>query len=143
VDLTQRIGLLEKAALFALLQAECLAGVAVALEEECHPEAHVIYEPGDPADFLYLVSEGQVRLEFAGGRGFEVGAGQSFGFEEVLSGGARVHSARSVGACRLLRLDQTRARQLAIDDPGLAQGAIRVLLAREGGQPAANVVPLH
>jgi CRP-like cAMP-binding protein len=131
MDLIERIACLERSDLFAFVEAECLARAATALEEESVPAARTIYEPDEPADFLYVLCEGSpVRLRL-GELSCVVAPGQCFGYEEVLSEGERRHWARAEGSCLLLKLDATQARKLLAEDPGLARGAIRALLARQ------------
>lgn len=137
MDLIERIAVLERAGLFAFVEAECLAQAALALEEEEASAGRRLYCVGEPADFLYLLCEGKVRLSL-GGAELVVGPGECFGFEEVLSEGERAHSATAETPCRLLRLERGQARRLLEDDPGLARGAIRELLKRQAGG-----APLH
>jgi NTE family protein len=131
MDLIDRLASLERARLFAFLQADCLASIALALEEESIPASQIIYGPGEAADCIYLLCEGgPVRLAF-GGRIREVAPGECFGFEEVLAGCERRHGARCEGACLLLKLDRSRALNLLAEDSGLSRGAVAALLARQ------------
>lgn len=133
MDLIERLACLELAGLFAFVQAECLAQAALALEEERLEAGRVVFAAGEPADFLYLVCKGRVRLEFAG-HTFWAGPGECFGFEEVLSEGERVHTARAEEGCLLLRLEREQARRLLEEDAGFARGAVRELMMRQLGR---------
>jgi len=72
-----------------------------------------LFGAGDPADSLYVVQSGEVRLlDGASGEPFAtVGPGASFGEQALLPGGLRTASARAVGAvtCLVITADSLRA----------------------------------
>ncbi|MFH0810070.1 MAG: cyclic nucleotide-binding domain-containing protein [Pseudomonadota bacterium] len=138
MDLIQRLTYLEKADLFAFVQAECLAKAALAMTSREVLTPEILYEQSEPADFAYLLCQGsKVRLRYADGVGYEVSPGECFGYEEIFSEAEeRHHGARCLGACILLRLEHAEALSLAAEDPGLFRGAIKALMLRRPLPPA-------
>lgn len=59
---------IEKAYLFQGMSPEFMGELSRSLTREVHRKGDVLFKAGDPADFLYVIEEGRVRLS-AGDRG--------------------------------------------------------------------------
>jgi CRP/FNR family transcriptional regulator, cyclic AMP receptor protein len=98
-------------------------------------DGDVVFMQGQPADSLYFVMRGKVRLTVATPEGKEaivatLGAGELFG-EGCLAGQAlRMATAASVGGCRLTRIEKPMMRRLLHDEPGLAAIFVTHLVSR-------------
>jgi CRP/FNR family transcriptional regulator, cyclic AMP receptor protein len=98
-------------------------------------DAETIFVQGQPADSLYFLVRGKVRLSVATHDGKEaivatMAAGQFFG-EGCLAGQLlRVATAVSVGACRLTKVDKPAMARMLHQDADCAEMFITHLLAR-------------
>jgi CRP/FNR family cyclic AMP-dependent transcriptional regulator len=94
-----------------------------------------IFMQGQPADSLYFVLRGKVRLGVATREGKEaivatLGAGEFFG-EGCLAGQPqRMATAISVGDCSLTQVSKPMMAQLLREEPGLAEMFVTHLVAR-------------
>jgi len=95
----------------------------------------VVFSQGDPADALFYLQEGRIRITVSSAEGKEaviaiLGAGTFFG-EGCLAGQAlRMSTATTVGACLILRLEKTRVVRLLHEDPGFAEIFLKYVLTR-------------
>jgi CRP/FNR family cyclic AMP-dependent transcriptional regulator len=98
-------------------------------------ENHIIYMQGAPADALYFILEGKVKLTAASPEGKEaiiatLGPGEFFG-EGCLAGApTRLKTATSVGACTLTRVDKPTMVRLLREEQGLAEMFATHLIAK-------------
>jgi CRP/FNR family cyclic AMP-dependent transcriptional regulator len=94
-----------------------------------------IFMQGQPADSLYFVLHGKVRLGVATREGKEaivatLGAGEFFG-EGCLAGQPmRMATAISVGTCTLTQVNKPTMLRLLREEPGLAESFVTHLVAR-------------
>jgi CRP-like cAMP-binding protein len=93
----------------------------------------VIYEQGGPAEFLYLVVEGEVQVRYKPEDGpaltlTRVPAGGVVGWSAALGNPMYTSSAVPTGDCRLLRIRSADLRQLYRQDPETG-GRVLELLA--------------
>ena len=104
-----------------------LANVAQEIEIS---QGEILYGEDDPADALYLVVEGRVRLS-AGGRVLsEVGPGQAFGTWALVDDSRRGHRADCVEDGLALALLRSDFYEKAAGDVTLLQEVVRVLAKR-------------
>lgn len=85
--------------------------------EECtYRSGEVIFAEGEPADNMFIVLEGQIRVTRRVGSDESLivvhGPGEFTGELSLLTGGLAVASGRAEGECRTLRIDSTTFRQL-------------------------------
>ncbi len=101
---------------------------------ECE-SGHSIFMQGQPADSLFFLQRGKVKLAVASHDGKEgivatLGPAEFFG-EGCLAGQpSRMATAISVGGCTLARVDKATMARLLHEDPGLAEMFVARLLAR-------------
>jgi CRP-like cAMP-binding protein len=98
-------------------------------------ENDTIFMQGQPADSLYFLLRGKVRLAVATQEGKEaivatLGPGEFFG-EGCLAGQPlRMATAISVGACTLTKVEKPMMARMLHEEPGLAEAFVTQLLAR-------------
>lgn len=96
---------------------------------------HTIFTQGQPADSLFFLLRGKVRLAVATHEGKEaivatLGSGQFFG-EGCLAGQPlRMVTATSVGDCTLTKVEKPAMAQILLEEPGLARVFVTHLLSR-------------
>ena len=107
-----------------------------------------LFRGGDPADRLYLVRTGRLRVLVDGEDGpkvvRELGPGDVLGELALLTGSPRSASARAVRDSELLALNAARFDALIADDPEFARGLLRELagqLQRSGGLTIPSTRP--
>lgn len=93
-------------------------------------EGDRIYMETDPADALYVVVEGRVRLSADGRTMAEVGPGEAFGTWSLVDQYERGHSAHCVEDGLTLALHRDEFYDLAASDLSLLQGLVRLLAKR-------------
>ncbi len=91
--------------LFAHCNAEEVLRLAAIATEEHFEKNQVIYRRDDPADKLFCVVEGRVRLEADGERRTVIGANGRFGVFDILSGRPRMSDALATTDSRLLAIE--------------------------------------
>jgi len=91
--------------LFAHCNAEEVLRLAAIASELSFEKNEVIFRRNEPADSLYCVVEGRVRLDADGEKGAVVGANGRFGVFDILSGRARLGDAVAVVESRVLVIE--------------------------------------
>jgi len=126
----ERVLILKRADLLKDVGPRQLLGLAEIAWEIEIAEGETIYDEDDPADALYLVVEGQVRLS-AGERVIsEVGPGEAFGTWALVDDGRRGHRARCMADGVALALQRADFYDRAAADPTLLEEFVRVLAKR-------------
>jgi hypothetical protein len=92
-------------------------------------KGETIYQEEDPADALYMVVEGRVRI-VTGDRVSEVGPGEAFGTWALVDDSARGHRAECVEDGRTLALNRDEFYDVAAGDLTLLQEVVRALARR-------------
>ena len=96
---------LQSSDLFALCKAEEVLRIAGIARQRRYPAGATIYEQSGPAEMLYVVVHGEVKLQGGDGPPRSIARLQTFGVREILCG--RLHD-RDAIACRdtlLLAID--------------------------------------
>lgn len=88
---------------FAFLDALKISEIADLLELKRVPADFLIINEGDPADAIYFISVGQVKVELSSGP-IRLGAGDFFGEIALLKECKRTASVRSISPCELMVL---------------------------------------
>jgi hypothetical protein len=104
-----------------------LAGVAREIEIF---EGDTIYKEEDPADALYMVVEGRVRLSTGEKTMSEVGPGEAFGTWALVDDSARGHRAECIEDGLTLALHRDEFYDVAAGDLTLLQEVVRALAKR-------------
>ena len=98
-------------------------------EEVTFIDGETVMRLGEPADALYLVLEGAVRVERPG-RLTQIVPGELVGEIQVLAGGPRTANVHAEGAVRLLRVPREAVIAALEADARAAMGLIEVLATR-------------
>jgi CRP-like cAMP-binding protein len=93
---------LQSSDLFAFCKAEEILRIAGIARERRYPAGARIYQQSDPAEMLYLVVHGEVKLQGADGPPGVIGRLQSFGVREILCG--RLHDQDAIATRETLAL---------------------------------------
>jgi CRP-like cAMP-binding protein len=135
----RKLELLRDVPLFADLDAQSLDAVGVLAREIELPEGHVLMLQGEPGDAFYVIVEGTVRVERAGGTVRSMSAGGFLGEIALLEGGTRTATATCVTTCRLLAIQRHEFLRLMSAFPHIER-RIRQASARRphsrDGEPA-------
>ncbi|KRF01198.1 hypothetical protein ASG87_12380 [Frateuria sp. Soil773] len=130
------VSLLARNPLFAMLDRAALEGLSAQLGWFCLPGGRPLFEPGEPADALYLLKSGSLGV-FAGDDGAHPGeplhlvtAGECVGEISLLGGSARNRGVRALRDSELLRLDRAAFEALVGRYPQAMLGITRTALAR-------------
>lgn len=98
-------------------------------------DCEVIFSQTDPADALFYIQRGKVRITVVSNRGKQaviaiLGTGNFFG-EGCLAGQlVRMSSAAAMGACSLVRLEKAVAMAVIRDQPAFSELFLQYLLSR-------------
>jgi cyclic nucleotide-binding protein len=92
-------------------------------------KGETIYQEEDPADALYMVVEGRVRI-VTGDRTSEVGPGEAFGTWALVDDSGRGHRAECIEDGRTLALHRDEFYDVAAGDLTLLQEVVRALARR-------------
>ena len=93
-------------------------------------QGHRIYDETDPADALYMLVEGRVRLTMEGGVISEVGPREAFGTWSLVDDSERKHRAECIEDGLMLALRRDDFYDVAAGDTTLLQEIIRALAKR-------------
>jgi CRP/FNR family cyclic AMP-dependent transcriptional regulator len=97
-----KLELLKTVPLFADLDERSLDAVGVLAREIEVAADHILMLEGEPGDEFYVIVEGTIRVERAGGAARSMTAGGFLGEIALLEGGPRTATATCVTDCRLL-----------------------------------------
>src|SRR6266571_366221 len=108
-EIGERVTLLEQAPLFSVLRGEDMRDLADKFHAVRYRKGEVIFREGEPAERLFLIDEGRVKLSIASPTGQELlvavlGRGQIFGELAVVDWGNREMDARAMEDARLFTL---------------------------------------
>jgi CRP-like cAMP-binding protein len=100
-----------------------------------HVKGEVIFSQTDPADALFYIQKGKVKLTVVSNRGKQaviatLGVGDFFG-EGCLAGQLlRMYSAAAIGECSLVRLEKAAAIAVVHDKPAFSELFLQYMLSR-------------
>jgi CRP/FNR family transcriptional regulator, cyclic AMP receptor protein len=112
-----------------------LAGITRGKTVLEHGDNHTIFMQGQPADSVYFLVRGKVRLGVASQEGKEaivatLGAGEFFG-EGCLAGQtSRMATAISAGGCGLIKVEKPTMLRMLHEQPALAETLVTQLVSR-------------
>ncbi|MCU0234810.1 MAG: MFS transporter, partial [Thermoanaerobaculales bacterium] len=115
--------------LFGHCNAEEVLRLAAIAREERYEKGAVIFGRDDPADSLYCVVEGKVRLESDGETAAVIGPGGRFGVLDILSGRPRLGGATAAGDCRLLVIEAEDFFDLLSNNIEIVRALFRTVVA--------------
>ncbi|MEW6751205.1 MAG: Crp/Fnr family transcriptional regulator [Candidatus Latescibacterota bacterium] len=133
LTVVEKVILLHDVDVFSEVATEQLAYLAAIAEEGSFSPGHVVYREHDPADSMYLVIEGQVRLHRGDREIALAGPGDAFGTWALFDDEPRVTAATVLQEARLLRLHKEDFVDLLADSIGVTQGVLKALVRRVRG----------
>jgi hypothetical protein len=125
----ERVLILKSADLLSDVGPRRLLGLAEVAREIEISKGETIYKEDDPADALYMVVEGRVRI-VTGDRTSEVGPGEAFGTWALVDDSGRGHRAECIEDGRTLALHRDEFYDVAANDLTLLQEVVRALARR-------------
>jgi CRP/FNR family cyclic AMP-dependent transcriptional regulator len=133
--LDDRVALLEEAPLFSVLRGEDLRDLAGKFHEVRYRRGEVIFREGEPAEHIFLIGSGKVKMTIASPAGQELliamlGKGQIFGELSVLERGPRAMDARAAEDCRLYGLAADVFWTLLEGRPALGRRLLELMARR-------------
>src|SRR5215467_6329998 len=134
----RKLELLRGVPLFADLDAQSLDAVGVLAREVEQPAGTILMLEGEPGDAFYVIVEGTVHVERAGGTVRSMSAGGFLGEIALLEGSGRTATATCVDDCRLLVIQRHEFERLIATMPHLER-RVRAAAARRphaGGETA-------
>jgi len=126
----ERVLILKGADLLKEIGPRHLLGLAEVVREIEITAEQTIYADDDPADALYMVVNGRVRLSTAGRTISEVGPGEAFGTWALVDDSSRGQSAVALEDGLVLALHRDEFYDLAAGDLTLLQEVVRALARR-------------
>lgn len=134
----EKVILLQDVDVFAEVPTENLAVLAAIAEETSLLEGDVLYREEDPADALYLVLDGRVRLHRGERAISEAAPGEAFGTWALFDEAPRLVTATATADTTLLRIDRDDFIDLMADHVRIAQGVIKTVARRLRGLAEAG-----
>jgi CRP/FNR family cyclic AMP-dependent transcriptional regulator len=131
-ELAERVSLLEQAPLFSVLRGEDMRDLADKFHSVRYRRSEVIFREGEPAERLFLIDEGRVKLSTASSAGQELlvavlGRGQIFGELGVVDRGNREMDARAMEDVRLFTLGGDVFWSMLEGRPALARRLLELM----------------
>lgn len=121
------IALLRAMALFRLLPAPALEGLARALRPERHEAGATLAEEGEEGECYYAVAEGEVEIRRSGRPIARLRRGEGFGEIALLRTGRRTATARTATPVLLYRLDRASFLTAVTGHPPTLEVATRLV----------------
>ena len=115
--------------LFAHCNAEEVLRLAAIANEQHFEKGEVIFRRDDPADSLYCVVEGKVRLDAGDEAGAVIGTSGRFGVLDILSGRPRLGGATAVADCRVLAVEAEDFFDLLSNNIEIVRALFRTVVA--------------
>lgn len=133
----QALPVLRESALLAGLDAASLEAILASSARLEVPDGGFFFMEGDPADRLFILLDGKVKLSQVTPDGQQVihgyiAPGREFGLVAVLANMAYPVSAQAVGPSHALALPQAEARRLVAQAPQLALNAMAIMARQIG-----------
>lgn len=130
-----RVRLLEQAPLFSVLASQDLRDLATKFYSVRYRKAEAVFREGEPAERLFLIASGRVKLYVSSPRGVEllvavVGRGQIFGELAVIDRGPRAMSARATEHAVVFALSSDNFWTLLETRPALARRLLELMARR-------------
>ena len=132
---SERVELLEHAPLFSVLHPTDLATLASRFHPVRYSRGEVVFREGEPAERLFLIDEGKVKLSTSSPSGQELligvlGRGQIFGELEVIDRGTRAMDARAMEVSRVYALASDVFWTMLENRPALARRLLELMARR-------------
>lgn len=126
----EKVIFLQNIDVFAEVPSEQLALLASIAEEEDYSQDEIVYREDEPADALYLVLDGKVRLHRGEQEISQATNKDAFGTWALFDEEPRVVTATVVEDALLLRVDREDFVDIMADNVQIAQGVMRTIVKR-------------
>ncbi len=127
---TDTIAALRRVPIFASLSDDGLSHIAAVSTEFEAPAGQVLIDVGQPGTGLFIIEEGSVRVELAGGETIERGPGEFFGELAVLTDTPRTARVAVANDLRCLAIRRNDMTNLLDQEPAIAAAMLRELARR-------------
>lgn len=119
MTLEERIRTLHNSAFFSVVPEPDLVVLAEAMHEEMFADGELIFEYGDRADRIYVVSTGELMAIVPGQEGSarKIGPGDLIGEYGLFEQGSRSATVTCQSAVTMLSMDYTRFREFLVTFP--------------------------
>lgn len=133
--LEERIALLEHAPLFSVLHPVDLQMLATKFQPVRYRRGEMIFREGEPAERLFLIDHGRVKLTIASPAGQELliavlGRGEVFGELAIIDRGPRAMDARAMEAAQVYWLAADQFWTMLENRPALARRLLELMARR-------------
>jgi CRP-like cAMP-binding protein len=115
--------------IFAGLSAEDVEAVARIGSPVTFQAGTALFEVGEQADAMFVLTEGEARVE-VGGRFHVLGAGDVVGEMAVLARGTRIATVRAESDVMALRFEESTFQAFLMDHPAVALSMMKQLVLR-------------
>ena len=100
-----------------------------------HPKKHVIFAQGDPADAVFYIKKGKVKVTVVSTQGKEavvaiLGADEFVGEGCLIGQPKRLATASAMTECVIMRVEKAEIRRVLLDEPTFSQMFVAHILAR-------------
>jgi len=126
---TGTMSALGTAGLFAGLDEAELAAIAGVGHEESYEADQPIVEVDDPADGMFVILDGQARVD-VGGRFHILKTGDPFGEMALVAPGRRMATVRAVEPVRVLKIPAEGFQGFLLEHPRVALAMLKTLAVR-------------
>jgi CRP/FNR family transcriptional regulator, cyclic AMP receptor protein len=134
-QLAARVDLLEQAPLFSVLHPTDIRTLATRFHPVLYRRGEMIFREGEPAERLFLIQDGRVKLSISSSRGGELligvlGRGQIFGELAVIDRGPRAMNARAMEDSEVYALTSDVFWTMLENRPALARRLLELMARR-------------
>jgi CRP/FNR family transcriptional regulator, cyclic AMP receptor protein len=134
-QLAARVELLEQAPLFSVLHPTDIRTLATRFHPVLYRRGEMIFREGEPAERLFLIQDGRVKLSISSSRGGELligvlGRGQIFGELAVIDRGPRAMNARAMEDSEVYALTSDVFWTMLENRPALARRLLELMARR-------------
>lgn len=129
-DPMNRVFLLHSIPLFNSTPADQLLAISQICHEASYAAGEVVFEPGEPASYLYLIEKGRIEILRNGRPVTSFGPSECFGELAILDDASRNVTSRAVEDTDCLIINREDFQGLLAISPDLARGTIATLTRR-------------
>ena len=133
LTIVEKVIFLQDVDIFSEVPTGQLASLAGIAAEEVFAQGEGIYNEQEPANAMYLVVEGRVRLHRSDLEITVAGPGETFGTWALFDDEPRVSAATPLEDTQVLRLDKEDFIDLLADNVHITQGVLKALVNRVRG----------
>ena len=130
LSIIEKVLLLQDVDILKTVSTEHLGYLAQLTDETEFDEGDTIYQEGDPADALYVVISGEVRIHHADKNILIANTNNAFGVWALFDEDERLVSATCTSFCRLLCLTKNNFHDVLADHSDISSSILRAMAKR-------------